>query len=439
MLQRKLFRLLLLLLAILVVGEFSIRYLQATIPQPERSSYRNDADCSYVLKPEVHASYPQSHDHHINSLGFRDRERILPKPPGMWRLIGIGDSFVYGDVPIDRNFLRILDDSLHVVPPDGYADMEVVIAGIPGWDARNAVGLMRGKGPALNPDVALLCFSIGSDVTGIPIPGAVFQGNLFFTGSRSPVLNLLRKSRLFVLAEQLYGVRAVNKLRKWRDNFQFAAGDAALPDNAAVHAAEAPEEFHGVNAMRYPGSRRDLADPGRRIPMSPQNLRRQVENLPLYQRETPPEIARLWEQAEKQLLEFEAACRACGAHGVLLIAPAEIQVDPIVRELTMRRAPLPAGAYDFDLPTRRLRDFSTAHGLSWIDLLPALKRAQAESGLRQYVPNNGHWNVPGNAVVAGELAASPLIVSRHSPERTGGLTASGSGAADRVPDVKTLD
>jgi hypothetical protein len=114
-------------------------------------------------------------------------------------------------------------------------------------------------------------------------------------------------------------------------------------------------------------------------------------------------------------------------------------VDPIVRELTMRRAPLPAGAYDFDLPTRRLRDFSTAHGLSWIDLLPALKRAQAESGLRQYVPNNGHWNVPGNAVVAGELAASPLIVSRHSPERTGGLTASGSGAADRVPDVKTLD
>ena len=50
---------------------------------------------------------------------------------------------------------------------------EVVIAGLPGWDVRNAVGWMRGYGPELRPDLAVLCFSIGSEevmavVAGVP-------------------------------------------------------------------------------------------------------------------------------------------------------------------------------------------------------------------------------------------------------------------------------
>lgn len=398
------------LLATLVVCELAVRYLQGTIPSPDGTPYRNDPDCGYVLNPGDPGLYPPDDDRHVNPLGFRDRDRAVPKPPGTWRLVGIGDSFVYGDVPIACNFLRVLDDSLRAAPPAGAVAAEAMIAGLPGWDVRNAVGLMRGKGDAWRPDVALLCFSIDSDVTGIPIPGAVFQGNLHFTGSREPLLNLLRKSRLYVLAEQLYGVRAVNALRRWRAAARFGGAAAAPPARAATTTAGAPSDAaEGAvhpGAPVFPGMWGDPADPARRLPLKPEFLRRRVDNLPLYRTETSPEVARWWEQAERQVLEFDAACRRAGARCVLLIAPSEIQVDPVVQELTLRRAPLPAAAYDFAAPSRRLRAFAADHGLACVDPLEVLREAQQRSGLRQYIPNNGHWSVPGNAVVAREVAAA---------------------------------
>ncbi len=397
------------LLATLVVCELAVRYLQGTIPPPDGTPYRNDPDCGYVLNPGDPGLYPPDDDRHVNPLGFRDRDRAVPKPAGVWRLVGIGDSFVYGDVPIAHNFLRVLDDSLRAAPPAGTAAAEAMIAGLPGWDVRNAVGLMRGKGESWRPDVALLCFSIDSDVTGIPIPGAVFQGNLHFTGSREPLLNLLRKSHLFVLAEQLYGVRAVNSLRRWRAAVRFGGAAAAPPAQAspeATAATEAPEGAAHPGAPVFKGMWGDPADPALRIPLKAEFLRRRVDNLPLYQSQTPPEVARWWEQAERQVLEFDAACRQAGARCVLLIAPSEIQVDPVVRELTLRRAPLPAAAYDFSAPTHRLRAFAAARGIACVDPLDALRLAQQQTGLRQYIPNNGHWSVPGNAVVAREVAAA---------------------------------
>ncbi len=396
------------LLATLVACELAVRYLQDTIPPPDGTPYRNDPDCGYVLNPGDPGSFPPDDDRHVNALGSRDRERAVPKPPGLWRLVGIGDSFVYGDVPIACNFLRVLDDSLRTLPA-----AEAMIAGLPGWDVRNAVGLMRGKGADWRPDVALLCFSIDSDVTGIPIPGAVFQGNLHFTGSREPLLNLLRQSRLFVLAEQLYGVRTVNALRRWRAAARFGGAAAAPPAHASpaaqdvpAAAADAPEGAVHPGAPVFPGMWGDPADPARRLPLKPEFLRRRVENLPLYQAQTPPEVDRWWGQAERQVLEFEAACRQAGARCVLLIAPSEIQVDPVVQELTLKRAPLPAEAYDFAAPSRRLRAFAEARGIAYVDPLDALRAAQQRGGLRQYIPNNGHWSVPGNAVVAREVAAT---------------------------------
>ncbi|MBU0741302.1 hypothetical protein KKA85_15275, partial [bacterium] len=197
----------------LLLCEIFVRYLQDTIPARADTPYVTDADCGYTLRPSAPGEFDQYDDRHVNALGFRDRAHPTARPDGVRRIVGLGDSFVYGDVPIAHNFLRLLEAELRPGSPAGAAP-EVVIAGLPGWDVRNAVGLMRGKGPVLDPDLAVLCFSVGSDVTGIPIPGAVYQGNLHFVGSQRPLLDLLRKSRLFVLAEQLYLVRLTDALRR---------------------------------------------------------------------------------------------------------------------------------------------------------------------------------------------------------------------------------
>jgi len=383
----------------LLLCEIFVRYLQDTIPARASTPYMSDPDCVYTLRPSAPGEFDQFDDRHVNALGFRDREHPLAKPDGIRRIVGLGDSFVYGDVPIAHNFLRLLEAELRAESPPG-ATPEVIIAGLPGWDVRNAVGLIRGKGPDLRPDLAVLCFSVGSDVTGIPIPGAVYQGNLHFVGSQRPLLNLLRKSRLFVLAEQLYLVRLTNTLRRLQTKARFGGGAQAV---AATDEHDAPtndEPPLPEGAPYFPGMWGEPDDPEARTPCSPDFLRRQVRNLRLYTDNPDAEVESWWAQAERQLLDFDAACRATGADWLLLIAPAEIQVDPRTMEQVLAHAPQSAAAYDFEAPSRRLAAFAAAHDLPYIDPLDELRAAHTAGGVRLYIPNNGHWSVPGNGLMA---------------------------------------
>ena len=386
----------------LVLCEIFVRYLQDTIPARADTPYVTDADCGYTLRPSAPGEFDPLDDRHVNALGFRDRPRTVAKPDGVRRLVGLGDSFVYGDVPIAHNFLRLLETELrHGAPPP---PPEVIIAGLPGWDVRNAVGLMRGKGPALAPDLALLCFSVGSDVTGIPIPGAVYQGNLHFVGSQRPLLDLLRRSRLFVLAEQLYLVRVTNALRRLRAGARFGGGarDAAAAEESAPRTADEPPLPEGAPYFHGMWGERD--DPSLRTPCNADYLRRRVNNLRLFRTDPDPEVESWWALAERQLLDFDAACRDAGADWLLLIAPSEIQVDPRTREQVLAHAPLSPDAYDFDAPSRRLAAFAAAHGVAHLDPLDDLRAAQTAGGVRLYIPNNGHWSVPGNELMAHLVA-----------------------------------
>ncbi len=141
-----------------------------------------------------------------------------------------------------------------------------------------------------------------------------------------------------------------------------------------------------------------------RTSCSPGYLRRQVKNLKLYQREADPKVEQWWDQAEQQLLEFDAACREAGTAWMLLVAPAEIQVDPQVRAEVLAHAPESAEAYDFEGPERRLAAFAAKHGIMTVDPLEALRSLQDRKQTRLYIPNNGHWNAVGNDAISGILA-----------------------------------
>ncbi len=376
----------------LTLCEFCVRYLQDAVPSRAGTPYRVDPHCGYTQRPTPPDRFDELDDRHVNAYGFRDRVRKPARREGTLRLVGLGDSFVHGDVPIAHNFLRLLEARLG-------EDREVVIAGQPGWDVRNATGWIRGYGPELRPDLALLCFSVGSDVTGIPIPGAVFQGNLHFTGSRRPLLDLLRKSRLFVLAEQIYLSRVTNAARGLRARLRI--GDEDEDDRPPRLPPDDPIVPRG--APYFPGVWGEPDAPDNRTPANAEFLSLQVRNLPLYRTTPDAEVEGWWAQAEAQLRDFDAACREIGADWLLIVAPAEIQVDPTVQAEVLAHAPLPTEAYDFEAPSRRLAEFAEGNGWAWLDPLGALQAAQDSSGIRQYIPNNGHWNVPGNAVMAGQV------------------------------------
>ncbi|MBC8423070.1 hypothetical protein H8E07_03010 [bacterium] len=380
----------------LLLCEFFVRYLQDTIPTRADTPYVVDPDCSYTLRPSAPDEFDEFDDRHVNALGFRDRDHDLARREDTRRIVGLGDSFVYGNVPIAHNFLRTLESELG----DGH---EVIITGLPGWDVRNATGLIRGKGPALRPDLAVLCFSVGSDVTGIPIPGAVYQGNLHFVGSQRPMLNLLRKSRLFVLAEQLYLVRVTDAVRGAMVRMRFG-GEATAAEVAPASEPARDEPALPPGAPYFAGMWGEPDDPTTRTPCSAHNLRRQVHNLRLFREEPDATVEGWWDLAEQQLRDFDAACREVGTDWLLIIAPAEIQVDAGVQAEVLAHAPLAVENYDFGAPSRRLAAFAEAQGWAYIEPLAEFRAAQDERGIRHYIPNNGHWSVPGNGLMAGLVA-----------------------------------
>src|SRR5262245_977127 len=96
---------------------------------------------------------------HLNSRGFNDVEFSARKTPGTIRVLGIGDSFAFGVVPYEYNYLTLIEQYLK---QSGH-NVELVNMGIPGIGPFHYLSLLVQEGFALNPDRVLLSFYIGND------------------------------------------------------------------------------------------------------------------------------------------------------------------------------------------------------------------------------------------------------------------------------------
>ena len=413
--MRIVWRILLGLLLGLGLGEGIMRVYLDLLPA-RRASYVSDPQAGYRLRPQ--SAWEDSTDYHVNSLGFRDREHAVPKPAGTWRVVGIGDSFVFGEVRLRDNFLRIAEsminahpegithprtspaaaaaDSAQTSPEPGLAaglpgvsipqigsnprfnpktmpQVDMVLMGLGGYSPENYLGVLRSCALGVQPDLVLLCFFVGNDVTGIPTRSKVLHGELYSVSSANPVLNLLRKSRLFEYAERFvyFKLRAA-RLRSIRS-----------PEPGPSGAEPSPASNRGLLVRFY-----DVVEGDR---------------LPVFLRLPSTQMEDLWRQAEDYLSGLHRSCRAAGVPWALIIIPDEIQVDPQVRSDVLRRLGRSEDEYDFSEPDRRLKDFASQHSVPMLDLLPILRAAHRPDD-RLYLPNDTHWSVRGNQV-AGEAVA----------------------------------
>ena len=93
----------------------------------------------------------------VNSLGFRGAEVASPKPQGRLRIVIVGDSVTFGMGMGDaESFPAQLEHLLHEKFPG--RDLDVVNLGVPGYDTRQEVTLLRRNLARLDPDVALVGF-----------------------------------------------------------------------------------------------------------------------------------------------------------------------------------------------------------------------------------------------------------------------------------------
>lgn len=359
--------------AAFLLAEGALRGFLRLAGDPTGSPYVRDAACGYRLRPEMPDS--TNAEDHVNAFGFRDREHPRQKPPQTYRILGIGDSFVYATVPPSRNFLRVAAQHLatartHVGAGVTDGKVEMVLLGLGGYSTANQVGLLRTLGRDLEPDLVILNFFVGNDVTGIPVRGEVLRGRLYYVGSPARWRNVFRKSRLYVLAEMFYVTQV--KARYLRRPVELVA----------------PEATPQFDAFPQPPLTRDYVEVESR-------------NLPVYLDPLDQTQRELWRQALAQLDAFDAVCRDMGVPWVLHVIPEELQIDADVRREVLRQLRLEPTAYDFDGPQRRLAAFAVERGIAIHDPLPELRRLHRSED-RLYVPNNTHWGERGNRA-AGEL------------------------------------
>jgi len=109
---------------------------------------------TWYTSPEFHSRVE------INSKGFHDREHAYAKPPGVVRILTLGDSFTAAiEVPLEDSFSRLLEKRLNeLAPPTRF---EVVNLGVGGYSTVNEMLMYREEGAKYRPDLVMVFFNDG--------------------------------------------------------------------------------------------------------------------------------------------------------------------------------------------------------------------------------------------------------------------------------------
>ncbi|MDF0643550.1 MAG: SGNH/GDSL hydrolase family protein [Nitrospira sp.] len=160
--------------------------------------YRPSDRFGHELVPGFEGFGPLNVPIRINDLGFRDGEHASEKPADVVRILGLGDSFLFGwGVPEDQTFLRRLEQQL--ARRTGRR-IETINAGVPGWGLNQYYIYLTLMGRQLDPDLVVLAYFV-DDLNG-PLaerlaPDLQYQQGLQYKGG------IFHRSRLFNFMKSL--------------------------------------------------------------------------------------------------------------------------------------------------------------------------------------------------------------------------------------------
>jgi len=324
-----------------------------------------------------------------NSRGLRDRERSLAKPPGMQRLVALGDSFMWGyGVENEQMFTSRLEGLLE--------HTEVLNFGVNGYSTVQELVRLETDGLAYAPDTAVLSFcwndldsNLDDKEGGRPAVELGSDGEVRIVNRpvreawKSGTKQWLRHNSRLVAA-----LDYVTALQRMRRRMQATADAGAMrPDSAEAERQDTEvreSEFTLLDLFGPPTSEVDRAW------LVFQSLIGRIRD-------------RMNESGGKVLVVFVAIreARSEEAFRAALVARYENSDRPL--------------DLDWDRPAQRLRGICDELGIPFLDLNPVFRAYDRPDEL--FLPTNGHWSAAGHALaaeaVADKLSASGLAVRRQ--------------------------
>lgn len=286
-------------------------------------------------------------DVRINSKGFRDDEHTYEKPSGRRRILGIGDSFVFGCyVRYENTMLRKLEAQL--------PNIEVIKSGVANSGSARALLYLRNEGMRYSPDVIIYFLYVGNDIKddmlGVDNIAVDSRGQLSYRAS----VDEFYGNRVWIMAKKLL-----------RHSYLLRTVQNAL-------------------------GRFEHKGPAPLLPVSDETV---------FLKEYPDDFEEAFGKTCGNILAMKSLAKEAKARFVLVLLPHINQVEEREFEKTRRGYGLKAELFDLTKPQRLLTDFCRKNDIKCLDILPVFLNNKTQ----KLFSKDRHYTAAGYQIVVEAL------------------------------------
>jgi lysophospholipase L1-like esterase len=331
-------------------------------PQLFKGLYQYDPDLGF----RVRSHYPMPDGSVTNQFGFNARDYSLQKPPGVFRILVVGDSFNWAG-GFKGNYTALLEQKLDSLY--GNHRVDVVNVGYSGTHTAEQLAMLKKFGLQYNPDLVILGFFAGNDfVDADPNRKRIIVNDTYVDIDKRRELKLLGrpiilKSRLYMFLRQKYVA--------WKEQ-RVASKEIEV---------RAPVSFSRETFLNIERARLDL------FSLAAAREQKYKPNI---------------DYILQSISEMDALLKSRNIGFVVAIFPDGFQVDQDLLKAVIERYQLNQSDYDVEFTQKLLRSYLETNGIPYVDFLDRFRTVEQKQPL--YIPQDTHWNASGN-----ELAAEILL------------------------------
>jgi len=340
----------------------------------------------------------------INSHGYRDRERTLSKPQGVYRVAVLGDSFTEArQVDMDKTFTSLAEVELNQRRCLAGGPVEVLNFGVPGYGTGQELAQLRERVWQFNPDMIVLQFYAGNDM---------------YNNYRALNISSPDVAPYFVLKDgKLELDNSFRQGRAYNPNYIKLKGISADITNRSV-LLQLVYKWMRARAQRREEARLNAEPQGKRVAdpnAPPPEYQRYLSYLP----PAIPSMVAAWQVTEALIAEFGKEVRDHHVPLLIVITPTVHQLkDPKAQEAYRAQYHIESLEYADD----RLEKVARENGISVLRLTkPLIEEAQRAGTSTVGFPNSGadggHFNELGHVVVARELVQNICQLGTEKPPK----------------------
>jgi len=310
----------------------------------------------------------------FNQLGLRDPRTGYEKPPGTFRILLLGDSFMEAiQVEQHETTAAVLEQRLRALRPD--LNIEVINAGVAGWSTGIEALYLDHDGYKFQPDLVLVGFFIGNDL----------HDNYYKLQLAGDDLDLAVKPYFGLGKDGMVVTRN--------------PPPAPPPPTGLVPALRACCQLWNIfetGVLNRFGNGQGNTPLWAAAPM-------EAHTRALYDAEPSGEWKEGWEITSQLFGRLKTRTDALGVPLATFVIPDSPQLSEDEWRGMVGGRRLSRGHLELTSPNQQLAAIAERHGLPLLDLLAVLQHESGGDPRRFYFQTDQHWNRDAHALAAREL------------------------------------